>query len=58
MARAFTIELPETRAAQVQHMAEDLGMAAEDVIKMALDLAMGDWKATVPGLESYEGPTA
>ncbi|OHB32802.1 hypothetical protein [Phenylobacterium sp.] len=56
MPKALTIELDDDRLAQVDHLAAKLRMAPEEVVSLALNLVIGEWKEQWPELEAFEPP--
>jgi hypothetical protein len=56
MLKRLTIELTEERAVQVAHVGKWLGLTAEQVLALALNVCLSEWREIIPGLEAYEGP--
>ncbi len=56
MPRTVTIELDDARAAQVAHLAAKMRMAPDEVVSLALNLVIGEWKEQWPELEAFEPP--
>ena len=56
MPQTVTLELDDARAAQVAHLADRMRMAPEEVVRLALNLVIGEWKEQWPELEAFEPP--
>lgn len=54
MPQTVTLELDDARAAQVAHLAVKMRMAPEEVVRLALNLVIGEWKEQWPELEAFE----
>lgn len=54
MPKTVTLELDDARAAQVAHLAARMRMTPEEVVRLALNLVIGEWKEQWPELEAFE----
>jgi len=56
MPQTVTLKLDDVRAAQVAHLAAKMRMAPEEVVRLALNLVIGEWKEQWAELEAFEPP--
>lgn len=56
MTKRLTIELSDERAAQMAHVGEQLGLSDEQVLELALNVCISEWKEIMPQLATCEAP--
>jgi hypothetical protein len=54
MIRRLTIDLSEERARQAEKVGERLGLTLEQVLHLALNVCLSEWRTILPELEAHE----
>jgi hypothetical protein len=54
MTKRLTIELTDERARQAAKVGERLGLTVEQVLHLALNVCLSEWREILPELEAHE----